>query len=632
VIRVNEGWRTLARANGAPPDLVEGLGVDYFEVCRRAGQHDPDSGAILAGMQAVLAGTQPRFDHEYACHTLTGTRWYAGRITRLDSATPGLVVSHTDITERTLAVIRLAREAARYQAILRTASDGIHIFDSTGTVIEASESFWRLLGHDPAAPPALSIDAIDAGLDGEDPDTAFERLYAVPRLVETRYRGKDGILIDVEVDTHGTEVEGQRLVYASARDIRRRRGLETALTEHIARLHRQFENLRVLSEIAAMRPEAEGGRVAQALAIGRRHLGLPAGFLVRVQGGHCALVHRDTDPPDLGPEVGTLLALDQTISATTIATGDVVAIPDMTTVPQAVPPLRSDWGIASYIGAPVPVAGGVFGALAFCGSTPYPRAFDEGDAEFTRLLARWIGAVIDEEMIRQTLAASNAELEQFAYVASHDLRQPLRQIASFVSLLERRYGDRLDDEARSYIAFAREGAVRMDTLIVDLLEFSRVGRDGREAAPIALGPVVERVVVTLSRLIGESGASIEIAPYLPTVRGTVTDLTRLFQNLITNAITYRRPDAPPRVRITSRADGKSQVVTVSDNGIGIEPAYFETIFRIFQRLHTPDRYEGTGIGLAICKKVVEQMNGRIWVDSAVGQGSSFHVAFPSQTP
>lgn len=245
-----------------------------------------------------------------------------------------------------------------------------------------------------------------------------------------------------------------------------------------------------------------------------------------------------------------------------------------------------------------------------------------------RLLARWIGAVLEEDAIRRDLARSNAELEQFAYVASHDLRQPLRQVASYVSLLERRYSDKLDADARQFIAYARDGATHMDQLIVDLLEFSRIGRNAKPVAPVLLGEVVAEAVANLSTNIAAANGRIEVSEDLPVIIGNASDLVRLFQNLIGNAIKYCLPDRPPVVTVTTEAKHMSHVVTVGDNGIGILPEYFDTIFGVFKRLHTPERYEGNGIGLAICKKVIEQHNGHIWVDSIPGEGTAFHMELP----
>jgi PAS domain S-box-containing protein len=229
----------------------------------------------------------------------------------------------------------------------------------------------------------------------------------------------------------------------------------------------------------------------------------------------------------------------------------------------------------------------------------------------------------------EELAHSNAELEQFAYVASHDLREPLRMVSAYVSLLDRRYGQAFDAEGREFIAYAKEGAERMDRLILDLLEYSRIGRKARPADTVVLGDALREAVRVLGPQIAEAAARVEVAGEMPTVVGDYGDLVRLFQNLMGNALKYREPDRVPEVTVTAaRAEGE-WIVSVADNGIGIAPEYFDRIFLIFQRLHTRDRYEGTGIGLAICRRIVEHHGGRIWVESVPGRGTTFHVALPA---
>ncbi len=235
------------------------------------------------------------------------------------------------------------------------------------------------------------------------------------------------------------------------------------------------------------------------------------------------------------------------------------------------------------------------------------------------------------EATARELVRSNADLEQFAYVASHDLREPLRTVASYVNLLERRYGDQLNPQAREFITFARGGVARMEQLIKDLLEYSRAGRGSPAADPVPLETVVNEALVNLEAAVRQAGGSIRVEGPLPAVRGDRGDLLRLFQNLIGNALKYRHPERPPEVSVTcaSRSEG-GITLSVADNGIGIAPAHFDRIFLIFQRLHGRTAYEGTGIGLAICRKVVERLGGAIRLDSAEGFGSTFHVDLPPE--
>ncbi|HIH04489.1 MAG TPA: PAS domain S-box protein, partial [Methanoregulaceae archaeon] len=235
-----------------------------------------------------------------------------------------------------------------------------------------------------------------------------------------------------------------------------------------------------------------------------------------------------------------------------------------------------------------------------------------------------------EQQLRRTadeLARSNAELQQFAYVASHDLQEPLRSIVSFVQLLERRYRGRFDDDADEMIGYIVEGGSRMQVLINDLLAFSRVSTRGRPFGALPLDEVVRDAVVDLRCVIAEGEADVRYCD-LPTVWGDRGQLVQVFENLISNAIKFRRPDVPPEVTVSAVRDRWMWHVMVADNGIGIEGEYYDRIFVIFQRLHTRDVYQGTGIGLAIVKKIVERHGGRVWVDSVPGEGSVFHVTLP----
>ena len=225
------------------------------------------------------------------------------------------------------------------------------------------------------------------------------------------------------------------------------------------------------------------------------------------------------------------------------------------------------------------------------------------------------------------LERSNSELEQFAYVASHDLQEPLRKVASFCQLLQRRYIGQLDARADQYIEFAVDGAKRMQALIDDLLAFSRVGRLDREPVLVSCASAASQARVNLADEIRSTGAVIEIAE-LPSVRAEFSLLTSLFQNLIGNAIKFRS-DRPPVIRISAtRQDETCWLFSVADNGIGIEPEYAERIFVIFQRLHSRSEYEGTGIGLAMCRKIVEHYGGTIWLDTAYQGGARFCFTLP----
>jgi signal transduction histidine kinase len=230
----------------------------------------------------------------------------------------------------------------------------------------------------------------------------------------------------------------------------------------------------------------------------------------------------------------------------------------------------------------------------------------------------------------EELMRSNAELEQFAYIASHDLQEPLRMVAAYTQLISERYRGKLDDNADKYIGYACEGALRMQTLIQDLLAFSRVGRAAAVAGPVNCNAAMDGVLLTLGPAIRESGATVTHAP-LPEVWADASQITQVFQNLIGNAIKFRGTESP-EVSVQAEKVGPDWLFSVSDNGIGIAPENAENIFIAFQRLHTRTEYPGNGIGLAICTKIIARNGGKIWVEANAGHGCIFKFTLPFHSP
>jgi light-regulated signal transduction histidine kinase (bacteriophytochrome) len=225
------------------------------------------------------------------------------------------------------------------------------------------------------------------------------------------------------------------------------------------------------------------------------------------------------------------------------------------------------------------------------------------------------------------LARSNAELEQFAYIASHDLQEPLRMVSSYVQLLEKRYKGKLDQDADDFIGFAADGALRMQRLINDLLAYSRVGTRGKSFGTFSLEAALAQAVENLQVAIKENKATVTQDP-LPMAYGDIGQVTQVFQNLIDNAIKFHREE-PPKVHVSARIEGNNCICTIQDNGIGIAPEFINRLFTLFQRLHTRKDYPGTGLGLAICKRIVERHGGRIWVESVPDKGSTFYFTIPT---
>ena len=528
-----------------------------------------------------------------------------------------------NITDRKRAELALQESETRFRAIFEQSPLAIQIANAAGVSVMSNRAWVRLWGQGDSA-FCHGESGLGRALAGEGVEVPAMHVAAPGDQGAERW-----------VHSHAYPIRGRDAATPEAvlvhEDITERKRMEAALAERSALLGRQYQNLRVLSEIAALPSGNTAQRLAEALGLARRHLGLSLGMVSRVEGSRFTIEHHSA-LTEMGVEDGAVYDLPTTYCTLVMEQGDVVAIRHMVRSPYADHPCYRIYGLESYLGALIQVRGRPYGTVSFSSATPGLRDYDDGDKEFMRLLARWIGAVLEEDFIRRDLAKSNAELEQFAYVASHDLRQPLRQVSSYVSLLERRYADKLDGDAREFIAFAHDGAVRMDQLIVDLLEFSRIGRDRSPLCPVSLADVVGEAVANLQLGIEDAGGRVEVMGPLPVVKGDSSDLVRLFQNLIGNAVKYSTPERPPVVEIDAESGPMSHVVRVRDNGIGIASEYFDTIFGVFKRLHTPDKYEGTGIGLAICKKVMDQHHGRIWVESRPGEGTCFFLELPGGDP
>jgi PAS domain S-box-containing protein len=320
-------------------------------------------------------------------------------------------------------------------------------------------------------------------------------------------------------------------------------------------------------------------------------------------------------------------------------TGEPVWMPDLTLETKLQRGERAlAAGLNSAFAFPILVGGEFYGVMEFFSRVP--RARDARVIEIVQTAGIQLGQFIarlqaeaavrdaNDELERQAqeLMRSNAELQQFAYVASHDLQEPLRMISSYTQLLMRRYGDRFDTEAKEFMDYVIDGAARMKQLIEDILAYSRVGTRGREFKTVQSEAALKKALINLRAAIEAAGATVTHDP-LPAVEADDVQLAQLFQNLIGNALKFTGAGAP-RIHVGVAQQPNSWEFAVSDNGIGIDPQYFERIFMVFQRLHSKGEYSGTGIGLAICKKVVDRHGGRIRVESRPGEGSIFFFTLP----
>jgi PAS domain S-box-containing protein len=235
------------------------------------------------------------------------------------------------------------------------------------------------------------------------------------------------------------------------------------------------------------------------------------------------------------------------------------------------------------------------------------------------------------KQLQDSLTESNSALEQFAYVASHDLQEPLRTLTAYAQLLTRKYADKLDGDAGQYLGFIVSASTRMSALIQDLLTYARLTTEEQRPTSIALDEDLEAALTHLKQAIEESGASVTHDP-MPTLAVDRGQMVRLFQNLVGNAVKYRKPDKPTTVHISAEQKGAEWVFSIRDNGIGFDPKDASAIFAPFKRLHTAEEYPGTGVGLAICRRIVQAQGGRIWAESQPGEGTTFFFTLPVESP
>jgi PAS domain S-box-containing protein len=495
-----------------------------------------------------------------------------------------------DITHRKEMEERLLSEATRYEGLLRTASDGIHVLDEEGNLVEASDSFYRMLGYQPQEGASLNVRDWDFGIPAEKLMESLRKLMSeMSSVFETRHRRRDGTVFDAEIHARKVILDGKRYLYASARDVSGRKQADAARERAEMELRATSARMRLVLDTSAegIVGMDDEQRIIFANRAAADMLGWPSPEAMQSRPSVDILGYRVAEG-----EGGSSIR-------DTLEDGEIRRVSDEV--------FCGPNGIArpvEYVAAPLLVEGIPVGAVV---------AFHD---------------ISERKAMEIELKRSNAELEQFAYVVSHDLRQPLRMITSYLSLIERQLGQGVDEDLKSFFDFATGGAKRMDKLIIDLLEYSRVGRQKGNLTPLALSEVIADGVQNLTVAINEAGATVTVAEDFPQVMGDRSELVRLFQNLVGNAVKYRLPDRPCQVDVGFRRQGRDWVLWVTDNGIGIAEKDFERAFGVFQRLVAKDEYEGTGIGLAVCKKIVEHHGGRIWIESHLGKGSRFLFTLP----
>jgi PAS domain S-box-containing protein len=487
---------------------------------------------------------------------------------------------------------RRDEDLRRFRAAMDISGDAILLIDRASLrYVDVNNTFCEMVGYtreEMLGMTPMDLFSADRPTLERDYDALIAGNFAAASVVEGRYRRKDGTEVPIEARRRALQTEAGWIIVGTATDITARKQAEEALRASEESFRRSFE--------------LAGSGVAQ--------IGLDRRFL-RVNRRLCQI---------LGYPEAELLLL----------TGKQISHPDDIEVIDQQRPrlyageidaLRLEKRYLRKDGSPVWVALTMTVERTPAGKPQYEIAIYD-DIDSRKQAEAALQTAHDE------LARSNSELEQFAYVASHDLQEPLRMVASYTQLLGKRYGDRLEGDAKEFMAYIVDGAGRMKQLIEDLLAYSRVGTRGKDFKPVKLDTVVARARANLRGALEDSGGEITSDP-LPEVLGDESQLVQLMQNLAGNALKFRG-EAKPAVHVSFSEKENEYAIAVTDNGIGIDPQYFERIFMVFQRLHDKGQYPGTGIGLAICKKVVDRHGGHLWVESSLGKGSRFIFTLPKR--
>ncbi|RKD97430.1 PAS domain-containing sensor histidine kinase [Halopiger aswanensis] len=534
-----------------------------------------------------------------------------------------------------------------FQALAEALPDGIIVLDTNSDIQYANPAVERILGYTPdelvgsskvnIIPPRLRqthLDALQRYL--ETGERHLNWTY-----VELPGQHKAGHEVPLAVSLNDFTYDGDRYFVGLFRDISPRKAAEQALTEKVI----QLESVNYLGRYALENPDVDD-LLEKATRLIETALDVECCLVLETEpapvgGDGSALEVRASvgcDDDLLENETTTAVSSSEPglLAERTLATSEPIVVESFEADDRIErSSVLNDTGIRSGMGVTIGPADDPWGVLAVYDDRE--REYADHDVDFLESAATILATGIErqqyERRLNETVAdleESNERLEQFAYAASHDLQEPLRMVSSYLQLIEDRYVDELDADGEEFIEFAVDGAERMREMIDGLLEYSRIDSQGDPFEPVDLDDVLEDVLTDLQVKIEDTDAEITTES-LPTVEGDASQLRQLFQNLLSNALEYSG-DEPPRVHVGVERNRRMWEISVADEGIGIEPEETDRVFQVFQRLHSRDEYPGTGIGLALCRRIVERHGGRIWVDSEPGEGSTFAFTIPVDGP
>ncbi|RDI72435.1 MEDS domain-containing protein [Halopelagius longus] len=556
---------------------------------------------------------------------LEGTRrqmeTHAAPLERPDGTTVQVAVTH-DVTERKRREAELRQTKNRFETVFEQSDEAILIFDpDAAELVDANAAAVALTGY--AREELLSLRPSDLHPDELESFCTF--LEEVRRngsawSEDLHCRHQDGHDLPVEVTGSTITLDGRDLVLALVRNIEERKK------------HERYQ--RELYDIVADSRASFDEKLERLLELGRERVSLENGYLNRIDADAREFEVVAAVGPNDRIEPGVVDSLSGTYCERHLSSTEPLAVANVAEAELEGLRAHEEYGLKAYFATTVDLGADERGTLCFASESPREGRFTDAERSFLDLLGQCIGYEFErqqhERELKETigrLQQSNERLERFAYAASHDLQEPLRMVTSYLRLIESRYADAFDEDGEEFLEFAVDGADRMREMIDGLLKYSRVETGGDPLEPVELDGVLEDALKNLQIGIEETDAEIHVEE-LPRVEGDAGQLRQVFQNLLDNALTYSG-DEPPQVRVDAERRGREWVISVRDDGIGIDSEDHEKIFTVFDRLHSRDEYDGTGIGLALCERIVERHGGDIWVESEPGEGATFSVTLPA---